>query len=187
MIKNDKLRTSKSVDLRVSTAFYISLFFASALAISFSFLAFMDSFTVVSETLENVYYSSIEIALGTAGIDLNAFFFSGLTAGAIASAFTLIAAIILASTKRFSPWVASLLALAVALFSIALVMCVFFRSIISSSLIDISDPTATLVATWPIYLMSAFSGGALLIDLAILLYAAIDAYARGPEKAAPKS
>ncbi|MFA5481582.1 MAG: hypothetical protein WC282_04300 [Bacilli bacterium] len=152
------------------------LFLSFFLSLAFVGVAFLDSFAIVSETLDHVYFSPIEMAVGIAGFELNGFLLAGLLVEGVSMIFTFVVFLASAITKRFAPWSAMLMALAIAGFAYVFAITFFFQMIITNSLSELANPEATLVTMWPIYLMSGLSGGSLAINLSLLIFTSIESY-----------
>lgn len=170
-------KKTKSVVIR-NRGYVCLALYLSALCVSlFVFLSFLDSYAIASETVENSYYSGVEIALGVSGLTLNYLLLSCLIVGTVGGLLTLVIAIICSVIKKYSPLAAMLMALSIAALTYAFIVSLLFPIVISDSLNQLNDPATLMATTWPIYVMSGLLGLAMLNNFGLLIYSSIDAYA----------
>ncbi|MDY0345324.1 MAG: hypothetical protein WCX85_03800 [Bacilli bacterium] len=168
---------SKTVAIRKRGMVCFLLYVSALLALAFVGLSFLDSYAVASEMVEDTYYSGIEIALGVSDLTLNYLLLSCLVVGTIGGLLTLVVAIICSIIKKYSPIASMLMALAIASLSYAFVVSLLFPVVISNSLSELANPLELIKTMWPIYTMTALLGSSMLINLALLIFASVDAYA----------
>ncbi|MFA5421888.1 MAG: hypothetical protein WC344_03760 [Bacilli bacterium] len=176
------LNIPKTVPIRRRGMVCLFLYLSALLAFGFFGLSFLDSFAVASQTLEDAYYSGIELALGVSSLTLNSLLLSCIIVGACGGVFTLVTAIICSASKRYTPTAAMSLAVAIGELAYAFVLSFLFPAIISDSLDALEEAQNLIATTWPIYVMMALLGLALLIDIGLLVYASFDAYASSGTK-----
>jgi len=170
-------KKTKLVVIRNRGYVCISLYISAFCIALFVFLSFLDSYAIASETVENSYYSGVEIALGVSGLTLNYLLLSCLIVGTIGGLLTLVLAIICSVVKKYSPLAAMLLALSIAALTYTFIVSLLFPVVISDSLNQLHDPATLIATTWPIYVMSGLLGLAMLNNFGLLIYTSIDAYA----------
>jgi hypothetical protein len=176
MNKKITSRKPKTVAIRKRGMVCLLLYTAAVMALAFFGLSFLDSYDVASEVVESAYYSGIELALGISDLEINYLLLSCLFVGTIGGLLTLIVAIICSLIKKYSPIAAMLIALAIASLTYAFVVSLLFPVVIADSLGASANPLSLMQTTWPIYAMSGLLGGAIIINLSLLIFASVDAY-----------
>ena len=177
MSKDKTIRKPKTVTIRKRGMVCTLLYISAAFAIAFFGLSFLDSYDVANELVASTYYSGIELALGISDLTINYLLFSCLVVGAIGGLLTLSVAITSSIIKKYSPIQAMLMALAIASLAYAFVVSVLFPFIIADSISQAANPLQLMQTMWPIYTMSGLLGGAIIINLALLIFVSVDAYA----------
>ncbi|NCA96946.1 MAG: hypothetical protein EOM77_02005 [Bacteroidia bacterium] len=176
MDNSKKRGSSKAVVIRNRTTICVFLYLSAAFSLIFLGLSFLDSYAVAGDTIEEAYYSGIQLAIGIPGLDINYLLLSGLILGTIGGLLTLATAIIFTCVKKYSPIGAMLIAIAVACLTYGFVVSLLFPIAVANAFEGLANPVALISIMWPIYAMSGLLGAAMLIDFAFLIYASIDAY-----------